>query len=355
MTTPLETVTKEQHAGEYKPRTVAWYRTPLAPEVRAELHERSDFRGALQTLGYLGTLALTGGLAFHSTARWPWWATVLLTFLHGTCFAFQINAVHELGHGTVFRTRWLNRAFERVFAFLGWINHHAFDTSHVRHHQYTLHPPDDLEVVLPIKIMFKQFWKSGFLDPLAVRWLVKNNLRLARGKFEGVWELRLFPESDPAARWIVMRWSRIILVGHALIFLGSILAAILAHPRWLMLSVLVNLPLLYGKWLFFSCNNTQHIGLQDNVPDFRLCCRTFTVNPVVQFLYWHMNYHTEHHMYAAVPCYRLGKLHRAIQHELPPTPRGIIATWRDIAAIQAIQKDNPKYQHVAAIPGYQAG
>lgn len=43
----------------------------------------------------------------------------------------------------------------------------------------------------------------------------------------------------------------------------------------------------------------QHAGLSDNVPDFRLCCRTMILNPFFRFLYWHMNYHTEHHMYAA--------------------------------------------------------
>jgi fatty acid desaturase len=63
-----------------------------------------------------------------------------------------------------------------------------------------------------------------------------------------------------------------------------------------------------------------------------------------------MNFHTEHHMYAAVPCYKLGKLHKLIKHDLPPCPRGIINTWREIAAIQAKQKANPNYQHVASLP-----
>ncbi len=58
----------------------------------------------------------------------------------------------------------------------------------------------------------------------------------------------------------------------------------------------------YGLWRHWLCNNTRHIGLQDNVPDLRLCCRTIRLNPLVQFLYFHMNYHTEHHMYASVPC-----------------------------------------------------
>jgi fatty acid desaturase len=63
-----------------------------------------------------------------------------------------------------------------------------------------------------------------------------------------------------------------------------------------------------------------------------------------------MNYHTEHHMYAAVPCYNLGKLHQAIKHDLPPCPHGLVATWKEIAAIQKMQDEDPTYQHVAAIP-----
>jgi fatty acid desaturase len=134
------------------------------------------------------------------------------------------------------------------------------------------------------------------------------------------------------------------IIGHL-----AVLAVGIYFKLWL-LPVVVSLTPAFGGWLFFLCNNTQHIGLQDNVPDFRLCCRTFTLNPVVRFLYWQMNYHTEHHMYAAVPCYRLGRLHRAIKHELPPTPNGIIETWKQIAEIQRKQGIDPSYQYAPVIP-----
>jgi fatty acid desaturase len=65
--------------------------------------------------------------------------------------------------------------------------------------------------------------------------------------------------------------------------------------------------------------------LLDNVSDFRLSTRTIILNPLLRFLYWHMNFHIEHHKYAAVPCYRLGTLHRLIRHDLPPSPRGLLA------------------------------
>ncbi len=55
----------------------------------------------------------------------------------------MINGFHELSHGTVFRSKWLNELFLRVFSFLGWYSFAHFGASHTRHHAYTLHPPDD--------------------------------------------------------------------------------------------------------------------------------------------------------------------------------------------------------------------
>ena len=344
MSNDLKNVATEQAASGPRPAPVSWYRTPIETGLLKELHERSDLRGWFQTLGYLGVLALTGCLAFYSAGHWPVGLTVALVFLHGTVFAFQINAVHELGHGTVFRTRALNAFFDRVFSFLGWINFHMFEASHARHHRYTLHPPDDLEVVLPLKVMVRDFFLNGFVNLRGFWWTLKYVVRIARGRFEGEWELKLFPASDPEGRKVPVRWARGLLLGHGLILVLSIV-----FKLW-MIPVLFTLAPFYGGWLFFLCNNTQHIGLQDNVGDFRLCCRTFTLNPVVQFLYWHMNFHIEHHMFAAVPCYKLGRLHRAIRHDLPPTPKGIVATWKEIADIQFRQKRDPDYQYIPPLP-----
>jgi fatty acid desaturase len=221
-----------------------------------------------------------------------------------------------------------------------------FNTSHARHHRYTLHQPDDLEVTLPVKIIIRHLLVYGIINPKGSYWVIKDTIRVARAKFRGEWELKLFPVGSPE-RAATVNWARTLLVGHGLILVFSIY-----FHLWL-LPVLTTLNGYYGSWLQGLCNNTQHIGLQDDVSDFRLCCRTFTLNPFVQFLYWHMNFHIEHHMFAAVPCYRLGRLHRLIKHDLPPCPHGIIATWKEIAAIQKIQETNPDYQHVAPLPNAQ--
>ncbi len=334
-------------AKERRAPVINWYRSPLAKESFKQLHTKSDVRGAFQTVGYLAILATTGGSAFFSFHHGPWYLTAALVFLHGMVCAFLINGVHELSHGTVFRTRWLNRFFCHVLAFPGWINHEMFQTSHLRHHRYTLHPPDDLEVVLPIRKVIRDFLHAGFVQPVQVWNVLKYTLRIARGKFQGEWELSLYPPENVAERKVPVRWARTLLIGH-----GLIVALSLATGQWI-IPVLTTLTPFYGGWLFFLCNNTQHIGLQDNVPDFRLCCRTFTLNPLVRFLYWQMNYHTEHHMYAAVPCYHLPRLHALIRDDLPPCPHGLIAVWKDIASIQALQDKDPAYQHRARLPQVQ--
>ena len=326
-----------------EPVVISWYRCPLEKADFKKLHERSDLLGWLQSLGFLAVLMTTMLTALWSSLHWPWWITLALVFAHGTVANFGINAVHELGHNTVFKTRALNVFFVRIFSFLSWINYEHFDVSHTRHHRYTLHAPDDLEVTLPIKILREHFFQYGFFNFRGPRWSVGDSIRIARGKFGGPWEDTIFPEGSPD-RIAPVRWARIMLAGHLLI----LCFAIYFH-LWL-LPVLTSLTSAYGAWLHWLCNNTQHIGLQDDVPDFRLCCRTFTLNPIVQFLYWHMNYHIEHHMYAAVPCYRLGQLHRLIKADLPPCPNGLIRTWLEIAAIQKRQETEPEYQYQAPLP-----
>jgi fatty acid desaturase len=114
--------------------------------------------------------------------------------------------------------------------------------------------------------------------------------------------------------------------------------------------VLVTFAPFYAGWLNFLCGFTQHVGLQPNVPDFRLCCRTVIMNPLCRFLYWYMNYHVEHHMYAAVPCYNLARLRQAIADDLPPAYPSLLAAWREMLAIIRKQRDDPDYFFVPPLP-----
>ena len=324
---------------------ISWYRTKVERGLLAELNRRSNFFGALQTLSYLATLTATGTLAWWVTQHLAWYWSVPAFLLHGTCYAFIINGFHELVHSSVFATQFLNRFFLYVLSFLGWYNPTHFWASHTAHHKYTLYPPEDGEVVFPVHLKLKDFLRNGIVSPHGALNRIRGTVR--RGFFGHLnpgWDQMLFPPENVDGRRLLFRWDRIMTLGHVALVAGSL------YFGWWQLPVLVTLGSFYGGILFLLCNSSQHIGLTDNVPDFRLCSRTIILSPVVRFLYWHMNFHIEHHMYAAVPCYRLGRLHKAIRHDLPPTSVGLIATWREIFAIVERQETEPDYQYLPELP-----
>ncbi len=323
---------------------IDWYRVPLARADLNALNQRSDWQGGLQVAGHLGLVVITGIAAWYAAGQLPMLALLLVLLLHGTFYSFLYNGTHELLHNTVFRTRALNVFFARLLSFLVWRNHLMFSTSHVEHHKYTLHPPDDLEVELPMELTVAGFLKNAVVDPWIFYDTIKSTLRLAFGKLEGDWEHSLFPPEAAQKRRQLFVWARWLLLGHGLILAVSLIFG------WWLLPVLTTFAPFYGGWLRYLCNNLQHAGLQDNVPDFRLCCRTVYLNPFTSFLYWQMNYHTEHHMYAGVPCYNLPKLHRLIRPEMPECKRGLLPAWIEIIKIMRKQKADPAYQHVPELP-----
>ena len=265
-------------------------------------------------------------------------------FLHGTVYVFLLNATHELSHGSVFRTRFLNRFFLRLFCFFGWRNHVLFWASHAEHHKYTLHPPDDLEVVLPRRLPLREFLRVTVFDPRIFYATLRKTVVHATGRVEGEWEQHLFPDDEPHRRRALINSARGLLLGHTVLVVVTLWLGLWLVP------ILTTLGVFYGGWLRFLCNNTQHTGLQDDVADFRLCTRTVLLGPLTRFLYWHMNFHIEHHMYAAVPCYNLGRLHRAIRHDLPESPRGLWATGRQILAVMKRQEIEPEYEFAPVLP-----
>ena len=67
--------------------------------------------------GHLALCIITGSLVFHFWSQEIWLAFLVALFCHGTITAFvRGNSTHELGHGTVFKTKWLNKVFLYISA-----------------------------------------------------------------------------------------------------------------------------------------------------------------------------------------------------------------------------------------------
>ena len=342
--------------GRFNPNPdVNWYRSPIDRKKLAELMQRSDLRGWIQTCLHLGLFFATAALAYFtylqiSISNWYWTTPLLIVvlFTHGTIGPFMgLIAIHELQHRTVFKTRWLNDFFERVYAFISWSDYIWYQESHAIHHRATCHHEYDGEVLLPIRFSLRR-WRVwlGLLawNPQTTWNRIKLVWRHANGRVSGEWYQHVLPASNKRLRTRHRRWARMLLVGHA-----SLALIFIVTGHWFLIVVLT-FGTFYCGWLGFLCGLPQHYGLNSDIPDFRANTRTFTCSWLPAFYYWNMQYHLEHHMYPAVPFFNLPKLRRAIEHDLPPAPHGLRATWREMLDIRRNALADPEFKYMPTFP-----
>ena len=145
-----------------------------------------------------------------------------------------------------------------------------------------------------------------------------------------------------------MSWARLVIAFHAAVILVSVG---IGEP---IIAVLVSGSPFIANWLRYIVGVPMHCGLRSGVADFRKCVRTITLDPISEFLYWHMNWHLEHHMYAAVPCYHLKRLHRAVARDMPE-PRTLVGAWREMRETWRRQQVEPGYAFDTPVPALADG
>jgi fatty acid desaturase len=319
---------------------INWYRTPIAKERLRELTQKSDVRGLIQITAHLGLFATTAAIAFGCYLHLHWTVFVAAAYIHCMLAGFLVSAIHELIHGTPFKTRWLNEFFFRLVCLLTWINPVSIRKDHFNHHLVTVHNGLDWENPMP-RVYKSWHWLFFWT-------VIPFNMCLFSSVFQAVWVLlkvaggRLgefrktsFSKPDPVQEKKFVQWTRFHLAVHA------VLIAVFLYFRWWPLILLIDFSVFFAPALGLSVGLTQHIGMIYNVPDFRLCARTMLINPVLRFLYWNMNYHIEHHMYAAVPFYNLPALRKELEYDLPEATRGLWAVWKEIRPVVKRQRTDP--------------
>ena len=280
--------------------------------------QRSDGPAMRDTIIWFAALILSAAGAIYF---WGSWWCVPFFFVYGTLYGSSSDARwHEHGHGTAFKTQWLNKVVYQIACFMVMRNPVTWRWSHTRHHTDTIIVGRDPEIAVmrPPDLCASSLDFVGILDAWNA---MQDMVRYAFGKLTDA-EKTFIPEMR-AAQGDLRRPG---LVGdlcrddrRSAIAMQSILPL-----------MLIGLPRIYGAWHMVMVGLLQHGGLADNVIDHRLNSRTVYMNPISRFLYLNMNYHVEHHMFPMVPYYNLPKLHEAIKHDLPaPTP-SIIAGYREM-------------------------
>mgnify|MGYP001341014802 FL=1 len=92
---------------------------------------------------------------------------------------------------------------------------------------------------------------------------------------------------------------------------------------------------------------TQHLAAKVDTKDHRLSTYSVRINPILSFLYWHMEYHLEHHMFPMVPSYNLKKLRKEIDKELPQPFTSLYDFYKKVLpAVIALATNQNKYYKV---------
>jgi fatty acid desaturase len=133
-----------------------------------------------------------------------------------------------------------------------------------------------------------------------------------------------------------------------LLFHGTVILASFLSGYWVFAFIISFSPFI-GNWGSYALGMTQHCGLKENDNDFRKATRSVKVNPLAEFLYWRMNWHTEHHMFAGIPCYNLKKLYHGIADQMPE-PRTLVEAWKEMRATWAKQQEDPDYYFDTPVP-----
>lgn len=340
---------------------VRWYRCPIDPARLRDLSKRSDAQAWLQAGGHLALFAISGTAVFYfwSVSNWP--AFLAALFVHGTIGSFFTGtAPHELGHGTVFKTKSLNKFFLYLFSLLSWWDPFDYASSHTYHHRYTLHPEGDRENLLPLHpFLGKTFLLQMFTINLFTqkgRTFGKGGLiSTVRGTILGAigktgdpctpsneW-LDALHQDQPGQHQKSIQWSRLLLAFH-----GGILLITLMTGLWVLPLIFSVFPFI-ANWLSYFVGLTQHCGLRDNIADFRKNTRSIRLPALIEFLYWRMNWHIEHHMYAGVPCYNLKALHREVAADMPE-PRTLAGAWLEMLETWRRQQTEPDYMFDTPLP-----
>ncbi len=227
---------------------------------------------------WLALLAATGTLGW--LALGTWWAVPAFAAYGALYGGAADSRWHEMGHGTAFRTGWLNDAVYHLASFMLLRGPTLWRWSHARHHTDTIIVGRDPEIIVPRPtsrwLVIATFLGLRVAPPNLVR-LVKH----AAGKIDD--DAKDFVPEDDRKRLV---WESRVFVA---ILSGTTVWAVWAGT--IVPLLYIGLPTLYGAWLLVFFGLQQHAALQEDVLDHRLNSRTVYMNPIFRFLYSNMNYH----------------------------------------------------------------
>ena len=275
-----------------------------------KLVKRSNMAGISRALQQVVALFTLGLIAWQASGLLAWVAGFGYSILLVFCFC----PLHESIHSSVFASRWLNKITGFGCGIILILPPRYFNAFHMAHHKYTQITGRDPELLSAKPTTPGQYLLhvSG-LPYLAAQ--TSGLVQRALSKTESfVPQKRQQPIVNEARLFIaiylgIVGWS---MANQSLLFLWT----------WL-------LPLIIGQPFLRLFLLAEHTGCP-LVADMFNNTRTTLSNPLMRWLLWNMNYHTEHHAYAGIPFFRLPAANKLLEKHLRHVSNGYLWINRKI-------------------------
>lgn len=273
-----------------------------AGEVAA-LCRRSDASGLRQFILHIGALLLAAWVVQMTVGSW-WLLPAML--VQGLIQVGLFATLHETVHRTAFRRRRLNDLVAVLTGLILMLPATYYRRFHFAHHRHTQDPDHDPEMTVA-----KPTTLSGYFMYLTayVYWRerIRELLQHARGRVDAPF----IPKGERTQVVREARWHLAVYAGAAALVLFGVSDVPLYN--WL-------LPALLGQPFLRAYLLAEHTGCAENNDMLANTRTTRSVGPV-RWLMWNMPFHTEHHVFPAVPFHALPALHRLMRaHLVDPSP-----------------------------------
>jgi Na+-transporting NADH:ubiquinone oxidoreductase subunit F len=188
-----------------------WYQCEVPRETMRKLLERRDGPAIRDTILWF---ALILGSGFATYALWgTWWAIVPYAIYSVLYASTSDSRWHESGHGTAFKTDWMNNALYEIASFMVMRESTVWRWSHNRHHSDTIIVGRDPEIAVPrppdVKAIVKAFFSLGVYPKYFRRILLHSVGRMAAEERTFIPEME-FPKVYRKARVYVAIYAAVI-------------------------------------------------------------------------------------------------------------------------------------------------
>ena len=124
-----------------------WYQCDVPRESMRELLVRRDGPAIRDTILWFALILAAG---YATWGLWGTWWAILPYAIYAVLYASTSDSRwHESGHGTAFKTDWMNNALYEIASFMVMRESMVWRWSHNRHHSDTIIVGRDPEIAVP--------------------------------------------------------------------------------------------------------------------------------------------------------------------------------------------------------------